>query len=1424
MATPDRVGEHRPLLAAQEGTWAGHQLDPESPAYNTAEYVRIHGAVDPTAFEKALRHTVAEVEAVNVRFVVDDSGRPRQLSVPDIEWDPHIADLTTAADPRRTALDWMARDLARPVDLARGPVFGHALLRTAPDEYLWYHRVHHIALDGFGLSLVARRVAQVYTALVADEPLGESGFGTLESVRQEEAAYRASERFAKDRAYWTERFADRPAVVSLTDGQALPARTFLRRIVDLDPEETQRLRTVAQELSVTWSDLLLAVTAAYVHRISGAPETVLSLPAMGRLGSVSLRVPCMVRNILPLRVAIDDRDSLRDLTARVSAELRAGLPHQRYRYEQLRRDLKLLGGRRRLSGPGVNIMPFEYDLRFAGHHSTVHNVSAGPVDDLSVNVYDRAEGAGLRIAVDANPHLYDETDLAEHQQGLLTLLRESVAGPDRAIGPRRLQTTVLDGGPLPRPARPVLNLIAGHAARSGGVIAVEHDGRSVTYAELFGSARDLALRLAARDIGPGALVAVAVPRGIDAVRAILAVLLSGAAYCPLDPTAPHSRTKALLDSAQPAVTVTTSANAARFAGQPILLLDAPDADPGIRAQLPPSGASEDLAYVLHTSGSTGRPKGVEITHGALSAFVAGATQRYGLRREDRVLQFAPLHFDASVEEIFLTLCAGATLVVRTSDMTDSVPGFLHACDRLRISVLDLPTAYWHELAYTVSTGTAAALPATVHTVIIGGEAALPERVQRWQATFGASVRLFNTYGPTEATVVATVAALHETTAPGDVPIGVPLPGVRAAVMDGELYLIGDALSRGYRGAQAADNARFAPLTRLPGSPRAFRTGDLVRVGADGGLRFLGRADDEFKISGHRVHPSEVEAALLTQPRVRETAVVGQVLPDGTRRLAAHVVADAPAPTAADVREHLRALLPAAMVPSIVRFTDRLPRTSTGKIDRNALTALTEEQSPAAETTGGSLEEAITRLWAQFLGAERIGPHDDFFDLGAQSLQAIQVANRLGVELAREVRVAWLFEHPTAAQLARHLEHRSDAAPATALLDGVRADATLEEDIRPVAPARTPDAPRTVLLTGATGFVGPHLLTELLAATDAEIICPVRAASPAEAADRIHQALADQQIPLPACADRITAVPADLTRPNLGLGADRMAELAETCDAVFHNAATVSIMREYASLRAANTDSTRQLLRMASTRSIPFHLVSTLSVAPARSQSPEVPEAFFPPHPGLVRGYQQSKWASERLAEQAAERGLPVTVHRLGRVVGAPDTGQVNRRDFLWSVLASGIPAGIVPDLFEAEVWTPADYVARAVVRLSLTGAPGTVFNHAPVPPIRLADLYDWVQEYGYAVTRMPLPRWRTDLPRSADVAATTGAFFDSFTGGSADATGPDLGLGHVRADNVLRGLEGTGISCPPADRALVFRYLDHCVKSGILPAPGERQL
>ncbi|MFD3807766.1 amino acid adenylation domain-containing protein [Streptomyces sp. NPDC058619] len=498
-------------------------------------------------------------------------------------------------------------------------------------------------------------------------------------------------------------------------------------------------------------------------------------------------------------------------------------------------------------------------------------------------------------------------------------------------------SAVLDGGPAITPAPRVLDRIDARVAAGPERTALVDGERRMTYGQLALAVAFRAEELAAEGAGPGRLVAVYRPRGIDAVVGLLAALRTGAAYLPLDPGAPASRTAAILADC-------AGTDVRPVAGEFVL---------------PGPGVPQDTAYVIYTSGSTGTPNGVAVGQDALAHFTAGATVRYGITAEDRVLQFAPLHFDASVEEVFLTLGAGAALVLRDEEMLD-VPGLLAGCAAHGVTVLDLPTAYWHELAHALSAGVAE-LPYAVRTVVIGGEAALPERVAQWCRTVDPDrVRLLNTYGPTEATVVATVADLSRHPG-GPVPIGEPLPGVRAAVVDGELWLLGGGLALGYLGRPELTGRRFSAL----GPERAYRTGDVVFVRPDGQLGFRGRADDEVKINGHRVDPASVESVLTAHPGVREAAVVPQETPDGTKRLAAFVVAD-DGVGADELRARARAELPAAAVPSTVTLLAALPRTSSGKIDRKLLRAPVREAAAEAVFDGTVLpaEDRIPLSFAQ----------------------------------------------------------------------------------------------------------------------------------------------------------------------------------------------------------------------------------------------------------------------------------------------------------------------------------------------------------------------------------------------------------------------------------------------------------------------------
>ncbi|MGW2347517.1 amino acid adenylation domain-containing protein [Actinacidiphila glaucinigra] len=557
-----------------------------------------------------------------------------------------------------------------------------------------------------------------------------------------------------------------------------------------------------------------------------------------------------------------------------------------------------------------------------------------------------------------------------------------------------------------------------------------------TYAQLLAAVTPLARALHSNGVRAGDLVGLSLPRGRDAVTAMLGVLRAGAGYLPLDPGYPAARLAVMVEEAAPRVVIvpadgTDGIAGSLPAGTPVIAVDAAGTAP-----LPGTAAApEDPAYVVFTSGSTGRPKGVVVPRRALAHFCRAAGERYGFSPTDRVLQFASLSFDASVEEIFPPLTAGATVVVRDEDMISRPDVFLDRCAELGVTVLDLPTAYWHELVGALEHGEAA-LPATVRTVIIGGEAVHPEAVIRWQAQVGSGVRLLNTYGPTETSVVATAADLTTWTGGGPVPIGTPLSGVTVRVVaadgttaapgePGELRIGGTGVATGYLGRPdlTADRFREGPDGR-----REYLSGDRVRRLADGNLEYLGRLDQQVKIRGFRVEPGEVESALREVRGVRDAVVLVDE-GAGAPRLAAHLVTEDGAPGTDAVRRELAARLPHYLVPAVFSVHAAFPLTVQGKVDRAALAAAPPPVPPvAADGAGGSSPEAlVAAVWRELLGAADIRPGDDFFALGGDSLSAIRMISRLRHAHGAELTLSALYAAPTLAEVAGVLP-AADAAP------------------------------------------------------------------------------------------------------------------------------------------------------------------------------------------------------------------------------------------------------------------------------------------------------------------------------------------------------------------------------------------------------------
>ncbi|SFB87385.1 non-ribosomal peptide synthetase [Pseudoalteromonas denitrificans] len=1434
---------HQALTSAQLGIWLGQAIKPQSAMYNAAEYLEFKGEFNQTAFIQAATFVLQNTSALNMAFVLE-SGEPIQKRASE-----HVVknnnlifvDLSKELAPYETAVQFLKGDLKNALDIQSGKNYRHILIKLAEDHYMWNLCIHHIASDGYSFSLLADTVLTQYKAVMNTGFLSDLSFGDYNQVLTEDIQYRQSKYFELDQNYWINFYQNIKNVRSICSTPSDINETHIKSTAHISLSTFQKLNDIGKAHKTSWTDVLLTLSASLIHQYTGIQDTVIGMPVASRMGSKSANVPCMQMNIVPVSLTFSQAKTLSQLLDQVSSQIKIGRRHFRARYEDLKQVLARNTQNKKLFGPVVNIIPFERQLYLHSCEVDVHTLSAGPVDDLAFTFIKQIDGS-LKFDLYANPNNYNQKQIDTLSSHLIDLINEVNIELNHNLTVDINHLSYFSSEALPTNSF-AYNCVIARIYRSAKLapasIAIRQDAHKLSYCELIDIVSTIAANIWDLGLPKNQTIALVIPRSEQAITMMLATLLLGHRFVVIDPDAPLKRNLLILKDAKPSLVVLypsidgelRQATAEYFCiDTPALELSHMNVDVA-HLWLVDENKEQQDAYLIYTSGSTGIPKGVVIGYSALNEFTLAGALDYEIDSSDTVLQFAPLHFDACIEEIFISLSVGAQLVLRNDEMLNSPAAFLKQCERWNISILDLPTAYWHEIALATQEQSLSLYKA-IKTIIIGGEAVQVQRVEQWRKNFGTQVKLLNTYGPSEATVVATFTDLSQEVS--SLFIGKPLRGRQVAVVDsdlnvlpkgesGELILLGAGLSKGYLGLPDKTAECFVQIS-LPRDTktkvRAYRTGDRVKLHTCDNLEFLGRIDSQIKISGYRIELGEVENAILNLEGIEDVVVtvsseqsVEQVY------LIAHLVTKNDVWNEAKLRQSLTGILPLPMLPSRVILHEHLPKNAAGKIDRKALSLYEKERIQLKDFKNvlTEFEKSVAGIWQAVLGIDNISADDDFFIIGGQSLQSIQVANRLSNLFKREIPVSLIFSYPRLRDLSQVLEsnetqHSSDKENTFNLMqqDISHFSQNISKNINPSS-----SDIEVVLLTGATGFVGAQLLKQLLDTSNAQIKCIVRADNEIQGLKRLEKAFLAQGLK-GFDTKRITALCLDLADPFLGFDEKAFLQLANLVDCVFHNAAQTSVMRDYQSLREANVLPTAHLLHLASVKGIPFNHVSTIAVAQASDE--RLAETYVPIHDALKDGYQQSKWVSESLVEAAHKQGYPVNIYRLARVTGDLNSGYINSKDLVWSIIRAGLNNKVLPDIQVQEPWTPVDFVAQFMVTHGMQFPGEGVFNLTPKHKVKVAEIFAWLKLLSFDFSLIDLNTWCKEIKENgSDQDHTILSFFEQM---QADTQGENnIHITQCINDKFLEKAEKLAISLPKIDRSTFCLYLEYALKHKLISPP-----
>ncbi|HEX8700821.1 MAG TPA: amino acid adenylation domain-containing protein [Myxococcaceae bacterium] len=1409
-----QTAPHYAVSPFQERLYLLSRLPGQESAYNLEALVPVDFERSPERLADALRKVVRHHDALRLTFHFhDDTVRAalheelapviETVDAPGPQSDPsarnHIAGLLRER--------WRA-----PFDLEHGPLCRAVIVRWPEGELLLFLVVHHLVFDGHSMNTLLRDLRRFCQGEPAGEPPAVRWIDVAAWLAQPGRSAQSLEYFRgaidprRSHVELPAAFA-RPAVLDLRAGRA-------RRLVETETAEA--LKALCRAEGATLFMGLLTAYSRLLGELASSTDVTIGTPVVARSSPELTGVIGPLINTVPLRLRSSPEQTWKQRLSSTREATLAAFRHQDVDFGELVSALRV--ERRADRPPLLNTWFALQTVVENAQHGARLREEFGLDPELcrfELMLVALESPGGLRLELEYARSLFDSVQVERWLHRLAELLRELARAPDQppplAAGPgappRRLQ------GPVVPATWSLTSQIEAVVTAHPEQVAVEHGPARITYGTLWAVATRLAHQFEAAGVRAGDRVALAVPRSGGFLAAALATWRLGAAYIPIDPEWPEERKAYVLGDSTPRVTVMPRTTGSAWKGAVLEL--PPDeelhalASSGTGQSFPVSPA--DPAYIIYTSGSTGRPKGVVVHHGGLVNYLDHCRRTYLSTGGRGAVLHSSLAYDMSVTSLWLPLLEAEPVVVVDGQGAEALEGLCRLVTTRRLRLLKLTPTHIDAMAEALGAGAAP----LADVLVVGGEQLYTQQVRGWKAA-SPTLRIFNEYGPTEASVGCVVHEVSGSEGDGPVPIGLPIQNVELELKevggDAELWIGGVAVARGYLNRPELTQARFQ---QDPISGRSwYATGDHVRVLPEGVLEFIGRRDDQVKIRGHRIELGEIDAALQSLEGLAQAAA--QVR-DGS--IIAHVTARDPALRARDIVEALRARLPEFALPSEVHFWPELPRTANGKLDREALL-----RPPAASATGEGPapadgdEAAVLEAFRGVLKRREIGVEDSFFEWGGNSLKLFAVLLRLQPRFPR-LELQTFFQAPSARQLVQRLraEHPPAVTPPPS-----------EPALSRPAPASTlpqqREASARILVTGATGFLGIHVVKELLTRPDTRVACLVRGRDEAEARGRFD-ALWRHYFGATEASGRIQILPGDVITPSLVPTAQ--AGALEQLTGIIHTAADVRHFGEASAVEAVNLGGTRHILALAQRTGARLIHVSTPSVLNRRPQERGELVLHEDDTEHLLDGseniYVRTKLAAERVV--TAWDGARVV--RTGNLVPAWPQGRFRldiERSAFFRMLRSWLLTAVAPDRFPGGALldlTPVDFAARAVVSAFTAEGPRRIFHALHPDTFALGELGSVLRGMGYPLEVLPRSQYLLHLRQRFETGdLSEGLELAALHLNSSQATETE-DSSTLRYD-ARRTLEALGLKAEVRAEPLIRHVVEAGIAAGYLPPPRAR--